>query len=224
MPPAKQFFTTLAVACSQDAGDLPDVYGKGKVRCELSWSRNLTSGWQRILPGSSLIPHGSTEDLAFDSHMCYAGAHPVKLPNGTISLYYMGADGPHYSWGALKKNCSYGLASLRPDGFVGLRGAKNDTKISNPPVGNVATTAPINCSGPTVLVTADTATKGAAVSIRVHFAGTVLLCEPLQGMDVTDAPLTGCDLTSMVGKDVILEVQLGGAAVLYTFGFGAKPG
>ena len=156
--------------------------------------------------------------------MCYAGAHPVKLPNGTISLYYMGADGPHYSWGPLKKNCSYGLASLRPDGFVGLRGVRNDTKITNPPVGNVAKTAALKCTGSTLVITADTAAAGAAVFIRVHFAGTVVQCEPLQGADVTDAPLKGCDLSAMMGKDVVLEVQLAGSAVLYTFGFQVQPG
>eukprot|EP01047_Picozoa_sp_COSAG01_P032691 COSAG01_NODE_2375_length_7802_cov_60.079579_6_plen_157_part_00 len=148
-----------------------------------------------------------------------AGAHPVKLPNGTISLYYMGADGPHYSWGLLKKNTSYGLATLRPDGFVGLRGVNAGTKVTNPPVGNVAKTAALNCSGATLVVTADTAAPGAAVFIRVHFAGTVTVCEPLRGADVTDAPLDGCDLATMVGKEVVLEVQLAGVAVLYTFGF-----
>jgi hypothetical protein len=70
-----------------------NVFGKGKVRCELSYSRDLVT-WERILPGSSLIAHGSTgqsvsdPDNAFDSHMCYAGAHPVKLPSGDIRMYY----------------------------------------------------------------------------------------------------------------------------------------
>ena len=77
----------LGILMVFDAGDLPDVYGKGKVRCELSWSRDLKT-WERILPGNSLIPHGSTTDKAFDSHMCYAGAHPVKLPSGEIRCVF----------------------------------------------------------------------------------------------------------------------------------------
>ena len=69
-----------------------NVFGKGKVRCELSYSRDLKT-WERILPGSSLIPHGRTGQSprdpgnAWDSHMCYAGAHPVKMPEGDIRLY-----------------------------------------------------------------------------------------------------------------------------------------
>jgi hypothetical protein len=70
------------------AMDPPDTYGKGFVHCELSWSAD-GKNYTRVLPGHDFIPRGSIESKAFDSHICFASAHPVKLPNET-RIYYMG--------------------------------------------------------------------------------------------------------------------------------------
>ena len=94
------------------AMDPPNVYGKGFVHCELScklsryrWhlgcilprvsAMPLRAGsadgknYTRISPNTDFIPRGSIESKAFDSHICFASAHPVKLPNET-RIYYMG--------------------------------------------------------------------------------------------------------------------------------------
>ena len=68
--------------------DPPNVYGKGFVHCELSWSAD-GKNYTRISPNTDFIPRGSIESKAFDSHICFASAHPVKLPNET-RIYYMG--------------------------------------------------------------------------------------------------------------------------------------
>ena len=141
----------------------------------------------------------------------------------------MGADGPHYSWGANKKNCSYGFASLRPDGFVGVRGNSHDNGGGggggsgggdNVPV-SVGRTIAVNVTGAQLVVTADTAIAGASLTVSVIFGGRSTACAPLQGANVTDHPLTGCALGPLgaVGKAVALELRLGGDAILYTFGF-----
>ena len=120
----------------------------------------------------------------------------------------MGADGPHYSWGANKKNCSYGVASLRPDGFVGVRasGAKS-----------IGRTVALNATGSQLVVTADTAVVGASLTVSVVVGGNTTACEPLKGQNVTDHALSGCPLVA--GEDVALSIEMEGGATLYTFGF-----
>lgn len=57
--------------------------------------------------------------------------------------------------------------------------------------------------------------------MSVVFGGKSTACTPLQGSDVTDKVLRGCDLHALgaVGKEVMLELVLAGNATLYTFGF-----
>ena len=153
--------------------DPPNVYGKGFVHCELSWSAD-GKNYTRISPNTDFIPRGSIESKAFDSHICFASAHPVKLPNET-RIYYMGGtpqpqlctvqtaeptcccagDGPHYSpaWPSpIHRNSSFGLATLRPDGFVAVRPVTGYTSGA----GSIS----VNVSGPRMLITADTAPSG----------------------------------------------------------------
>ena len=122
-------------------------------------------------------------------------------------------DGPHYSWGADKKNCSYGFATLRPDGFVGVR-AGNGGK-------SVGRTVAVNATGAQLVVTADTAAAGAVLTVSVIFDGKTTACTALQGANVTDHALSGCELAAMgaVGKSIVLELAMEGPAALYTFGF-----
>ena len=49
--------------------------------------RNRTN-YTRIQPGQDFIPRGSIERKDFDSHICFASAHPVRLPNET-RIFYM---------------------------------------------------------------------------------------------------------------------------------------
>ena len=58
----------LGIVMVFDAVDPPDVYGKGKVHCELSYSHD-TQTWYRIEPGQDFNPLGSIENKDFDSHI-----------------------------------------------------------------------------------------------------------------------------------------------------------
>merc|ERR1719329_416930 len=143
-----------------DAADPHNTLNKSKVHCELSWSPN-GQYWERLHPGTDFIPHGSVEDGAFDSHICFASAYPVRLvDNSEVRIYYMGGDGPHYSpaTGLLHRNTSFGLATIRPDGFVGVRAYGTGSGVGR--------TRPLLVSGPQLTVSADSATGG-SVSIHV---------------------------------------------------------
>ena len=194
-----------------DAVDPPDVYGKGKVHCELSYSHD-TQTWYRIEPGQDFNPLGSIENKDFDSHICFAAAHPVKLDSG-VRIFYMGGDGPHYSppYGdPLHRNSSFGFATLRSDGFVALRAMNGSSGAGE--------TVPLDVHGPTMLLTADTA-PGGSVTVRVRdcSSGVVTTCSPITNNNVTDQALQGCDLQSLVGNKAIVEFVVTGGAAVYTF-------
>ena len=178
----------LGVVMVFDALDPPDVFGKGKMHCELAWSLN-GSQYSRVAPGHDFIPHGQATapgapDNAFDSHICFASAHPIKLDD-EVRVYYMGGDGPHYSPpypDPLHRNSSFGLATLRPDGFVAVRAqaqkstseseseSESESKLglelplNTSTVVGVGRTKPVVVSGQQLVVTADTAMAGPATS------------------------------------------------------------
>merc|ERR1711970_927513 len=58
-----------------------------------------------------------TPTNAFDSHICFAAASPVAVPEGH-RVYYMGGNGPHSG----TRNSSFALATLGTDRFAGLSG------------------------------------------------------------------------------------------------------
>ena len=204
----------LGILSIFSAVDPPNVYGKGKVHCELAWSAD-GDRYERIAPGTDFVPLGSVNARDFDSHVCFASAHPVKLHNET-RVYYMGGDGPHYSpdWpDPLHRNTSFGVGMIRPDGFVALRpGAVGGA--------GKATTVPLVASGRQLTVTADAA-PGGSIGISVLAAGLpggVARCAAVAKRNVTDEPLQGCDLSAVAGQLVTLELDVQGAA-LYTVGF-----
>ncbi len=230
--PTRQFYSQvswpyyniyLGIAMVFDAVDPHNTFGKGKVHCELVWSPDGTR-YRRVLPEGEVdfIPHGpatrpGASDNAFDSHICFASAHPVKTTGGDIRVYYMGGDGPHYSppWpDVLHRNSSFGMGTLRPDGFVGLAGEGRFK------------TVPLVATGPKLLVTADTATgtaggRGGGLNVSVSVVhgetpGEAVACNALHDRNVTDMVLCE-DLP--VGAHVVLDIGLGEKAVLYTVGF-----
>jgi hypothetical protein len=83
------------------------------VDCELAWSPD-TIRWERLLPGTPLIPRGTAGSC--DSGCIYAAASPF-VRNGRLHLYYLGANGLHTSW----REGSLNLATLDPDHFAGYR-------------------------------------------------------------------------------------------------------
>ncbi|GAG51720.1 unnamed protein product, partial [marine sediment metagenome] len=110
------------------------------VDCELAWSPD-TVHWERVCPGTSLIPRGAKG--SHDWGCVYAAAYPI-LRDGELLLYYSGSDGPHTDW----RKGSLCLARLRPDGFAGLR-----PKAADQP--GTVTTRPVICSGKHLRLSAD---------------------------------------------------------------------
>jgi hypothetical protein len=153
----------LGIVMVFHAVDPPNVYGRGKVHCELVYTTDpsMTANWTRIAPGVDFIPLGTPMGEGkgqFDSHICFASGVPIRM-DSEIYVYYMvrnccatsnlcraacceavlagwlraaapaagapsqGGDGPHYSksWpDPDHRNSSFGLATLRQDGFVAL--------------------------------------------------------------------------------------------------------
>lgn len=123
-----------------------------RVHTELAWSPD-TKKWNRISPGTPLIPNSSKE-LDYDYGCVYACANPVFSKEG-ISLYYGGSDWLHTSW----RIGSLSLATLRPDGFAGYV-PKNSSKVAT------IITAAMPYHGQPMSITADVGDRG-SVTITV---------------------------------------------------------
>ena len=77
-------------------------------------------------------------------------------------------------------------------------------------------------SGSRLVVTADTAAPGCSVVVRVldpSLPGGAMTCDPVSGRSVTAEALSGCDLSPVQDRNVVLELQLQGNASLYMIGF-----
>ena len=134
---------------------------------------------------------------------------------------YFGGDGPHYSPpypDPLHRNSSLGVASLRPDGFVGLA-PKSDRPLYQSSNGT-ATTLPLLVSGRKLLITADTAPSGdvTVVANGAGLPGGAVTCGTVSGRNVTDEVMAACDLGPVVGQRVTLDLSVRDA-VVYMVGF-----
>ncbi len=171
------------------------------VDCELAWSRD-TVRWERILPGSPLIPRGALG--AVDSGCIYAAAYPVAH-NGELRLYYGGNNGKHTDW----RDGFLNLARLRPDGFAGMEA----------PAAGWLFTRPM-------------AWEGAALRISADAPGGSVVAKILEGERVAgeSLPATGTLHDAAVawrkpvrkaaaGRPVRLRFELH-AATLYSFSLG----
>lgn len=148
---------------------------KDRVWTELAWSPD-TRAWQRVLPGTPLIPNGEGEG-DYDWGCVYAAACPVFLDD-EIRLYYGGSDGLHTSW----RNGFFCLATLRSDGFAGYRASNEGTPAT------ITTTPVFDGRGP-LRVSADIA-NGGEVVVRVLGDERQMLAESLPLADtVSDAKL-----------------------------------
>jgi hypothetical protein len=218
----------LGIVMVFSAVDPPNTFGKGKVHCELAWSADGVQ-YDRIAPGVDFIPLGRYEEGTlndFDSHICFASAHPVQV-DGTVRVYYMGGNGPHYSEpypSPNHRNSSFGLATIGPDRFVALRGPKDGSRAV------ARTVALAQGNGTRVMsITADTAVLGSeacmvTVAIVIDQGGGVEreaeTCGNVTGKNVTDLVLPGCSqLLLKAGANVVVEITVQGGAALYTIGF-----
>ena len=156
-------------------------------------------------------------------HTC---THTHKYTCIRTRIDYFGGDGPHYSPpypNPLHRNSSFALATLRPDGFVGLS-PQPDTKSARRPYqfdrsSGTARTVPLLVSAPRLLVTADAAPSG-RVSVGVGGAGLPggwVACGVVAGRNVTDEVME-CDLSAVVGQRVAIELNVT-QAVVFMLGF-----
>ena len=134
---------------------------------------------------------------------------------------YFGGDGPHYSPpypNPLHRNSSLGVASLRPDGFVGL--APKSARPLHQSSNGTATTLPLLVSGRQLLITADTAPSGdvTVVANGAGLPGGAVTCGTVSGRNVTDEVMAACDLGPVVGQRVTLDLSVRDA-VVYMVGF-----
>lgn len=118
----------------------PDDPDDDTVDCELVWSPD-TVKWERVCPGSPVIPRG--KEGAPDFGCVYGAAYPI-LRGGKLLLYYGGSDWKHTDW-RVGTMC---LARMRPDGFAGIAPVEKRRPA-------VVRTHPLPCAGPALYVTAD---------------------------------------------------------------------
>jgi hypothetical protein len=180
-----------------------------RVACELAWSPDA-SHWERIDDGVPLIANSETPG-DYDWGTVYAAAYPVFLKED-IRLYYGAGDGPHTNW----RRGSFALATLRPDGFAGLR--PEDGSCSG-----MVETKPLLCSGKSLRVTADAV--GGQMQVEVcDLTGRRLLQGRAIESNVSDTPVTWEStegLAPWIGKPVRLRFHLNDAE-LYSFRFATE--
>ena len=88
--------------------------------------------------GREFIPAGPQG--SFDSHVCFAAHMPMKMPDGSSRIYYMGGNGPHSG----ARNSSFAVATLPADRYAGLKGT-----------GEIKETKMITVTGSKMTITAD---------------------------------------------------------------------
>eukprot|EP01046_Picozoa_sp_COSAG06_P001637 COSAG06_NODE_55_length_27705_cov_7.023402_13_plen_156_part_00 len=92
----------LGIVMIFDATD-GNTGNSGHVHCRLAWSPDALTNWSWVdpgelggkghTPGREFIPAGP--EGSFDSHVCFAAHMPLKMPDGSSRIYYMGGNGPH---------------------------------------------------------------------------------------------------------------------------------
>jgi hypothetical protein len=140
-----------------------------RVWTELTWSPD-TVKWNRVLPGTPLIPNSPGKEGEYDWGCVYAAANPVFLED-EIRLYYGGSDGHHNIW----RNGFFCMATLRPDGFAGYRQEESGEPAT-------ITTIPIALPDGALRISADVGEKGHVKVSVVTKRGKILAeSHPMKG-------------------------------------------
>ncbi len=180
--------------------------GEDRVHCELAWSGD-TVGWERIAPGTALIPNSPTKG-AYDWGCVYAANDPVVLED-EIRIYYGGSNGPHGGW----RDGFLCLATLRPDGWAGYEPINTDEP-------GTVVTRPVICTGKTLRVTADAAGGSVQLAVLDTEGRPLGRGKPITE-NLTDAVVAFGNkdvLTSVYKQPVRLKFELHNAK-LYSFAF-----
>ena len=115
-----------------------------------------------------------------------------------VVTYMLGGNGPHNGI----RNSSFALATLREDGFAGLRGSGD------------ATTTLLNATGSKLTITADILSLGGSVTVAIAEAGTPHTVSPVTANVTKHAALSGLKIGSRVAVKMTLK-----DAMVYTLGF-----
>lgn len=176
------------------------------IHSELAVSRDGLH-FERFARRQPLIPYG--EDGAWDDTMIFACPAWIEVGDEWW-LYYSGWDGPH---GTAERTGGIGLARIRREGFVSLRGPRD---------GGVVCTRTLEWPGGDLVINADA--TGGEVKVRVSGANR----KPVEGFDYADCtPFSGDDvrhrvswgdrsLNELQGQVIRLEFYLDDAD-LYSF-------
>ena len=207
----------LGIVMTLDAEDTA-----GHVHCMLSWS-NDTKNWQWVDPAGlgalkEFIPAGKPG--SFDSHVCFAAHSPLKMPDGSSRVYYMGGDGPHSG----ARNSSFALATLPADRFAGMTSARSAEAVRTgaDTAAATAVSRAINITGAQMLVTVDIE-PGGSFTIGVDGSADFHRSEPVTatGTDLrVEFKGHPAGLTPLIGQQHKLALTLHRATV-YTVGFEA---
>eukprot|EP01084_Bolivina_argentea_P153596 267824_1 len=181
-----------------------------RVFCELTFSVDLNK-WYQINRNQQFIPLSDINSKQFDSYICFAAAFPI-IYNDTILLYYVGSDGPHSDLS--KRNSSFGLATIRLDGFAGITNI-NRNKVA------VIQTYQLMVNGKYFIVNIDSINSGIAkVGFKNVNGFNVNDCDVIQS-NVTDYVVSwkgNKELNGLFGTNIIIQFELNNS-ILYTFGF-----
>jgi len=179
-----------------------------RVWTELTWSPD-TKHWNRISPGTPLIPN-SDKELDYDYGCVYACAAPVFLEN-EIRLYYGGSDWLHFGW----RNGNLSLATLRLDGFASYEHREG---VNQP---GIIITKPLTAVSKVLRINADIDRRG-YVKVKIFNEKDQELAESeLITRTVTDAPIRWKDqfsLEELRGKILKLNFEFKNAKI-YSFSF-----
>lgn len=178
------------------------------IHTELAWSRDGIH-FQRLPDRPRLIEYG--EEGTWDDTMIFASPSWVEVDDRWY-IYYSGWDGPH---GTSERQGGIGLATVRKEGLVSLRGPRN---------GGVVCTRRMLWPGGDLLLNVDAKTLNGDVAVRISDANRRVV----PGFDYSDGePFTGDDvrhrycwgkrsLDELRGQEIRLEILLRDAD-LYTF-------
>ena len=164
--------------------------------------------------------HKHTHAKSYTRIHTLPGHLPIKMPDKTTRIYYMGGNGPHSG----QRNSSFGLATIAADRFAGIASGGAGRSMADASAATMATASSsktVVITGGQMIVTADLK-NGGSVSFGIAGAGVPLdFPKSIAVTDSgTDAKVTfpGVDLSSLVGKEVTVTLYLNDGMV-FTIGF-----
>eukprot|EP00035_Acanthoeca_spectabilis_P028547 m.471214 g.471214 ORF g.471214 m.471214 type:complete len:547 (-) comp30735_c0_seq1:195-1835(-) len=179
-----------------------------RVHCAVQWSVDLVE-WFPVANLTDFIPLSPS---GWDSHLCYATAAPIVMPDGAVRVYYSGSDGPH---DGVNKTSRLGLATLAAvDRFVGFGQASTST------VGTIRAT--VVCQGAQLLVGSDLGRNGSLRAGSVGIPGLTLddavtmTAADAKGPDLAVRFNGGATFAAHVGSEITLELELNGGAAAFS--------